>query len=136
MLHVPEADVAFISGTTGAFALEINGLYFCTPEISEGYPVYRKCDDSGFLMEHRRGCWQVKPGHSKDSDASLAYIAGGCALEDCTSRIWTVYDGGWTEAPSVKMVTGAEAMRQVSGSCLLAHECALLLLCVLRTYLL
>ena len=60
--------------------------------------------------------------------ACFAYVAGGCALAACTSRQWTVADGkgGWSDAPGVKMVTGAEAERKVSGCCLRAHQHALL----------
>jgi hypothetical protein len=58
----------------------------------------------------------------KGKDACKAYVAGGCALEDCASRVWRVWNGiGFDDQPSVKMATGREAERQVSGGCMRAH---------------
>ena len=80
------------------------------------------------LMEHFGGKWQVKPVSHKGTDICYAFVAGGCALAACTSRQWKVHNGETlSDAPGVKMVTGAEAERKVSGCCLRAHQHALLL---------
>ena len=117
----------FISGATGAFAAGINGAYYSTGETSDGHPLLIKRGDASMLMEHRDGAWEVKPVSNKGKDGCVAYVAGGCALAACTSRQWKVWDGKtFSDAPGVKMVTGAEAERKVSGCCLRAHTHALL----------
>ena len=118
----------FISGATGLNATGINGAYYSTGETSDGHPLLIKRGDASMLMEHFGGYWQVKPVSSKGKDSCYAYVAGGCALAACTSRQWKVLDGkgGWSDAPGVKMETGAEAERKVSGCCLRAHQHALL----------
>ena len=62
---------------------------------------------------------------SKGKHEYKAYVAGGCALEDCTSRVWKVDDGvpehPLIDQPSVKMATGREAELQVSCGCMRAH---------------
>jgi hypothetical protein len=77
------------------------------------------------FIEHRGGLWQLKPALAKGKDSGWADCAGGCALEACTSRIWNMDLGkagapAWTVTPSMKMVTGAEAERMVSGPCVCA----------------
>ena len=118
----------FISGTLGAVAAGINGAYYSTGETSGGHPLLTKRGDASMLIEHFQGNWHSKPVSSKGTGSCYAYVAGGCALAACTSRQWKVMDGkgGWSDAPGVKMVTGAEAERKVSGCCLRAHQHALL----------
>ena len=117
--------VVFISGATGPRAAAINGLYDRTGEISGGYAVYSKRGDSSVCIEHYEGDWQVKSVSNKGTGTCKANVAGGCALEDCASRVWKVDDGvpehPLIEQPSVKMATGREAERQVSGGCMRAH---------------
>ena len=122
-------DVIFISGAAGINAAAINGVYDRTSETSGGYAVYAKRGDRGTCMKHFEGTksWQVKPVSSKGKDVGIrviAYVAGGCAAEACTSRQWKVdYDGKThSDAPLVKMVAGAEAQRQVGCCCLHAHH--------------
>ena len=119
------AGPVFISGATGPHAASINGFYVVTEEKSlDGRLVLSKHGDPNVCIEHRGGQWQVKPVSSKGKDAGNAFVAGGCALEDCTSRVWRVSNGKvWDDQPSVKMATGREAERQVSGGCMraLAH---------------
>ena len=115
-----------ISGATGPNAAAINGVYEPTQEKGlDGRVLYRKRGNPGIIMEHLGGKWQVKPVSSKGKAGCRAYVAGGCALEDCTSRVWKVDDGvpehPLIEQPSVKMATGREAERQVSGGCMRAH---------------
>jgi hypothetical protein len=114
--------VVFISGATGPKATAINGPYDRTGEISGGYSVYSKRGDPSICVEHRGGNWEVKDVLNKGTGICKAYVAGGCALEDCTSRVWRMNSGeGWGDQPSVKMATGREAERQVSGGCMRAH---------------
>ena len=122
------AHHVFISGATGVNAAGINGAYYSTVETSDGHPLLRKRGDAGMLMEHFEGNWHVKPVSEKGTGSCMAYVEGGCALAACTSRQWRVTfdDKTFSDAPGVKMVTGAEAERKVSGCCLRAHQHALL----------
>ena len=102
--------VVLISGATvpWAAAMSINGPYDRTGEISGGYAVYSKRGDPSMCIEHRGGQWEVKDVSGKGTDGCMAYVAGGCALEDCTSRVWKVNDGKeFDDQPSVKMATGS-----------------------------
>ena len=104
-----EALVLFISGATGPNAAGINGVYDRTSETSGGYALYRKRGDGSVLLEHRDGKWEVKPVSGKGTATFYAYVAGGCAAEACTSRMWKVFDGTtWPDAPFVKMVAVSE----------------------------
>ena len=117
----------FISGATGDKAAGINGAYYSTGETSDGHPLLRKRGNASFLMEHCGGLWGVKHELHKGTIKCCAYVQGGCELAACTSRQWMVDGGkGFVDAPGVKMVTGAEAERKVSGCCLRAHQHALL----------
>ena len=117
-----ENDVVFISGATGQYSFRINGPYDRTSETRHGYAVYGKRGDASMCIEHYGERWQVM-----SSSQFVAYVAGGCALAACTSRQWKVWDDKtFSDAPGVKMVTGAEAERKVSGCCLRAHQHALL----------
>ena len=122
------AHHVFISGATGFHAAAINGAYCSTGETSGGHPLLRKRVDAGMLMEHFEGNWHVKPVSSKGMDGCFAFVEGGCALAACTSRQWRVTfdDKTFSDLPGVKMETGAEAERKVSGCCLRAHQHALL----------
>ena len=109
-------QVIYISGAEGPFGAAINGGYDRTKEMSDGYPVYRKRCDAGMCIEHRQHLWQVKPVSNKGKPFGYACVIGGCALEDCASRIWDVAVGQDSQGQlSVKMITGAEAEQAVSG---------------------
>jgi hypothetical protein len=120
------AGPVFISGATGPHAAAINGFYGVTEEKSlDGRLVLSKRGDPSTCVEHHGGQWQVKHVSNKGTILCRACVAGGCALEDCASRVWRVYDGkGYNDQPSVKMATGSEAERQVSGGCMRAHAYA------------
>jgi hypothetical protein len=121
-LNMSAGAVVFISGATGPKAAAINGPYDRTGEISGGYAVYSKRGDPSMCVEHRRGYWEVKDVSLKGRAACFAYVAGGCALEECTSRVWRVSNGKqFDDHPSLTMATGSEAERQVSGGCMRAH---------------
>ncbi len=117
------AGPVFISGATGSCAASIYGFYGVTKEKSlDGRLVLSKRGDPSMCIEHHRGKWEVKPVSSKGKSAGFAYVAGGCALEDCTSRVWRIWNGKeFDDQTSVKMATGGEAERQVSGGCMRAH---------------
>ncbi len=102
------AGPVFISGATGPDAAAMNGFYVVTEEKSlDGRLVLSKRGDPNVCIEHHAALWQVKPVSSKGKDTCNAYVAGGCALEDCTSRVWRVSNGkGFDDQPSVKMATG------------------------------
>ena len=125
------AGPVFISGATGDRAEAINGFFAPTQEKGlDGRFVLSKRGDTSVCLEHFGGRWQVKSVSSKGKGAGMAFIAGGCALEDCTSRVWKVDDGipehPLLDQPSVKMVTGREAELQVSGGRIragLLHPC-------------
>ena len=114
------AGPVFISGAAGPRSAGINGFYTVTEEkSSDGRVVLSKRGDASMWIEHFAGQWQVKDVSSKGTSACMASVQGGCALEDCTSRVWMVYMGKeWEDQPSVKMATGSEAERQVSGGCI------------------
>jgi len=109
----------FISGATGPHAAAINGYFAPTQEKgSDGRFVLSKSGDASMCIEHFGGKWQLKPVSSKGKDACRAYVAGDCALQDCTSRVWKVQDGQTlVDQASVKMATGSEAEQKVCGGC-------------------
>ena len=89
------AGPVFISGATGPKAASINGFYGVTEEKSlDGRLVLSKRGDPSMCIEHHGGQWEVKDVSNKGKAQGKAYVAGGCALEDCTSRVWKVDDGG------------------------------------------
>ena len=93
-LSMSAGAVVFISGATGPWAAGINGFYGVTEEKSlDGRLVLSKRGDPSVCIEHYEGDWQVKADWSKGSGICMACVAGGCALEDCTSRVWKVDDG-------------------------------------------
>ncbi len=71
--------------------------------------LYAKRGNAGMCMEHFAGKWTVKAVSNKSTGNGCAYVAGGCAAEDCTSRHWRVlYDGkSYADAPLVKIVAEA-----------------------------
>ena len=113
------AATVLVSGATGDRAGAINGLFAPTQEKGfDGRVVYGKCGDGSMCIEHYAGQWQVKPVSYKGEYVRCAYVTGGCALEACTSRVWSVRNGiTFEDQPSVKAVTGADAEREVSGGC-------------------
>jgi hypothetical protein len=114
-----ENDVVFISGATGQYSFGINGPYDRTSETRYGYAVYGKRGDASMCIEHYEGRWQVKSVSSKGGGGWFASVAGGCALEACASRVWKVFDGNaLVNQASVKIATGADAEREVSGGCM------------------
>ena len=114
------AGAVFISGAAGLHSARINGFYTVTEEkSSDGRVVLSKRGDASTCIEHFEGDWQVKRVSGKGTGACKAFVQGGCALEDCTSRVWSVYIGKeFEDQPSVKIATGSEAERQVSGGCI------------------
>ena len=107
------AAPVFISGHTGDEVAAINGSYEPTQEKGlDGRVLYAKRGDASVCIEHSEGQWRVKHVSCKGKNGCRAINAGGGGLEDCTSRVWKVWDAkgkAWNDAPSVKLVTGAEA---------------------------
>ena len=99
------AGPVFISGATGPHAAAINGFYGVTEEkSSDGRLVLSKRGDPSVCIEHRGGNWYLLS--KKGKARFLASVAGGCVLEDCTSRVWRVSNGEtFDEQPSVNMAT-------------------------------
>ena len=111
----------FISGATGSLASVVNGYYEPTEEKgADGRVMYAKRGDGGVCIEHFEGKWDIKIISIKNSNVRFAYVSGRLAFEACTLKEWMVYDiieKKFFEQPSVKMVTGAEAERQVGFLC-------------------
>jgi hypothetical protein len=97
------AGPVLISGATGPWAAGVNGFYTVTEEkSSDGRFVLSKRGDPGICIEHCGGVLQVKSVSGKGKFLCLAYVAGGCALEECATRVWKVYTGdGFVDQPSV-----------------------------------
>jgi hypothetical protein len=114
------AGPVFISGAAGPHSAAINGFYTVTEEkSSDGRVVLSKRGDASMCIEHVAGNWQIKNVSGKGRIACMGSVQGGCALEDCTSRVWRVDNGKeFEDQRSVKMATGSEAERQVSGGCI------------------
>ena len=114
----------FLSGAQGVCASTVNGLWRATAERRQGRVVYVKVGDDSLCIEHFAGTWDVKLVSNKGKNISCASVPGGCALEACTSRVWNVYDGtAYVPQPSVKMLFGADAEREVSCRCRLCARC-------------
>jgi hypothetical protein len=112
----------FITGMTGPGPVPLcNGVYDRTSETFGGYPVYVSRNEGlgrGVCIVHRNGDWEIKPEERKNSDNLVAYVKGGCPLEQCASRMWKVFTlDGFIDQPSVKIVLGEEGERQVRGCC-------------------
>ncbi len=126
-----KATDIFISGVQGVNSA-INGLYSPTEETGQdGRILYRKSDEFEFdleeyYIEHYEEEWRVYC-----DDQLLSIVRGGCALEDCRSRKWKVFNGQeFVHQPSVKIVIGQRAKSMASGNCILAPECTRSLLSI------
>ncbi len=102
----------FISGTTGRFSAAINGFYEPTQEKGpDGRVLYAKRGNVSIRICHFAGDWLIE---DYILDRCYASVVGSCALEACTSRVWMcAWEYGFYKDPALKMVTGAEAERQV-----------------------
>ena len=118
------AGLVFLSGAQGVCALKVNGLWRATAERLQGRVVYVKVGDDSLCIEHFAGKWQVKSLSDRGKNTAWASFPGGCALEACTSRVWNVSDETThVPQPSVKMLFGADAEREVSCRCRLCARC-------------
>ena len=112
-----KAAPVLISGATGWYSAAINGFFAPTLQKGlDGRVVYSKCGDAGVCIEHCVGQWRVKSSNAKlKSDSFLALVEGGCSLEACTSRTWTVdVLQKKVQCLMLKVETGPEVERQVS----------------------
>jgi hypothetical protein len=95
-----------ISGAQGSNSFFINGVFKPTNEKGpDGRVLYVKRGDRSQCIEHHGGTWQHKNVETKGTDSCSACVAGGCALEECTSRVWKVLDQkkGLHDAADVKL---------------------------------
>ena len=110
----------FISGATGVNAALVNGVFEPTQEKGlDGRVLYAKRGDASMCIEHHTGTWQVKLVSCMGTDACMAVLEGGSALEACASGVWDVlYESGalFQEQTGVTMLTGQEAQQAVSNS--------------------
>jgi hypothetical protein len=106
-----------ISGATGGYSAGINGFFAPTLEKGlDGRVVYSKCGDASVCIEHCVGQWRIKSANDKlKSDSYSALVEGGCSLEACVSRTWTLLDMTSRWVQSLKIETGPEVERQVSS---------------------
>ena len=113
-----------ISGATGAKAAAINGVLEPTQEKGlDGRVLYCKRGDGRVCMEHFAGKWQVKSVSMKGKNSCYASVAGGCAAEACTSRIWKVWDGkAFADAPLMKMAAEVVTKLLSKSACLFAID--------------
>jgi hypothetical protein len=122
-----ESDVAlsvvFIKNATGEFSFGINGPFVCTSQDSLGHAVYSKLGDGSVCIElFNNYKWQIKDVSNIGIDNCLAEVKvnrNSSLLEDCISEKWSVIDNGRRD---VKMLTGADARREVSSLCMIALQ--------------
>ncbi len=112
------AEAIFFSGATGKFSVFVNGIFDPTGEKGlDGRILYQNRFDPTTVIQHFRGRWQIKDRSVIGKNNRFAEVSGLCPFEACKSKEWEVGNGGAFEnQPGVKMVTGAEAEAQASGS--------------------
>jgi hypothetical protein len=111
------AAPVLISGAAGWQSEGINGFFAPTQERGlDGRVVYSKCGCNDTVIIHRNGRWAIKAISSKFWDHSAANVLGGCCLEECGSRPWTVYTHKEGRVPqTLNIETGPEVERKVSN---------------------
>ena len=114
-----------LSGVQGVNS-KINGLYLPTQETGQdGRRLYRKSGESGdqaLCIEHHEWQWQVKAESDRGTGSFVASVDGGCALQDCCSSKWRVYNSKKKLAnqPNVLILTEEEVI--CKASCHLTHD--------------
>ncbi len=113
-----------MSGTSGGH--DLNGFWEpdATLQRRGGRVVYVKANNSKLCIEHYGGHWVLKWRKNIGQAHCLAHVEGGCALEDCSSRLWHLLLSHGSSVQfndeKVKMRTGEKAMHKVSSSYLQA----------------
>ena len=86
-----------ITGATGTFAGDINGIYKPTPEFCDNATVYVKVRNPNMCLKYHASMkqWQVKTTSAKGTDASMAscVVPAKCLLEECPAGKWLVANG-------------------------------------------
>ena len=86
-----------ITGATGTYALDINGVYKPTEELCGNVTVYAKDDGGTMWMEYRASVksWHIKPTIGKGTDSCVACCAVPAKIlpQDCPVGQWQVYNG-------------------------------------------
>ncbi len=107
------AAAVFIRGVRGSGSSG-NGLYRPTSEMHEYRVLYVKEGDDNWWLEHFGGKWMLKQKEHKGTSLSWAVVAGGCALEDCGSRVWEfAFDKSspsFVEDRNIRIAFGGEAL--------------------------
>jgi len=109
----------FISGASDSEAAAMSGYYEPAVELGmDGRALYAKFGDGGVCIEHFADFWQVKRVEDKGKNACMASVAGGCALVDCSSRVWSkTSPNGPSQDVRMKLSTGDDAEQEVSSCC-------------------
>ena len=104
-----------LSGATGRFSAEINGLYIMSSETSCGYPIYYKQDALGILLEHygfgTDGKWQVKPVYRKGQNSCVAFLPHQGHVSQCPKHLqWCTFTASGIQQPlGITMLFDADA---------------------------
>ena len=113
-----------LNGVQGRHSV-INGLYSPTQATGQdGRTVYLKSGESGdeaLCIEHFGGQWQVKNQPDRGSGVCCAYFQGDCALEDCRSREWRVYNSKNVLATQTNVKLLTEEEHKASGHSNVTH---------------
>jgi hypothetical protein len=99
----------FIDGATGLYSHVINGLYkpLSSLRSKDGWVMYGRSTDSGNIcIDHRDGFWVIRPLSSWNH--MYARVAGGCDLQLCKFRTWSVFVDAkdCRVQPSVRLTAG------------------------------
>jgi len=107
----------FISGASVSEAAAMSGYYEPAVELGmDGRVIYAKYGDSSVCIEHFADFWQVKRNEDKGNNTCMASVAGGCALVDCSSRVWSkTSPSGPYEDFGMKLLAGDDAEQEVSS---------------------
>ena len=113
-----------ISGVTGPFADDINGVYETTTEISDDMPVYvmiraGSTGSSRFLYDNDAGDWKVR------SEYIVLYcdVPAKCSPHECQVGQWQVWnDNDFEYQPAVTVVMLATKEQVEACHALIASE--------------
>ncbi len=114
------ASLVHISVASGVKSL-LNGYWEpdTSLQLRGGRVVYVKVNHSDLCIEHYGGRWQLKWRMLIGHPDCLASAEGGCAFEDCSSRMWRLQLAPGSSMQytdeEVKMRTGDKARCKVSS---------------------
>lgn len=115
-----------ISGATGPSGPSINGIYEPTDEISGGWPVYRKKDDSEKWLEYivASNEWYVKPTADKGKpEGWMCILSDPPTRPELTKGTCDVWDGErWTSQNTVVITAVPGHFRSMTEVQIFCHE--------------